>query len=101
VASELQRDRSVLGRPRKGAMVDPVGLQWTSAGTSGFVQAARAIPDKADPECCDGQAMLALGQSDTMSRRGSGCYGNRMWALRRMVARDRTAAFGPQEQTQG
>jgi hypothetical protein len=75
VASELQRDSSVLGRPKKGAMVDPVELQWTSAGTGGFVQAARAIPGKADAECCDGQAMLALGQSETTSRRGSGCYG--------------------------
>lgn len=33
-------------------------------------------------------------------RGGSGAMGNCKWALRKRVARDRTAAFGPQEQTQ-
>jgi hypothetical protein len=32
VAGGLQYDESVLERPRVGALVDPVELQWTTAG---------------------------------------------------------------------
>jgi hypothetical protein len=59
-------------------MVNPVELQWTSAGTDGFEQAARAIPGRAGRQIRSVamvRRILALGQLDTTSRRGSGCYG--------------------------
>ena len=39
----MQQDRSVLERPKKGAMVGPEALQWRSGDTIGFVLAARAF----------------------------------------------------------
>jgi hypothetical protein len=94
VASGLQRDRIVLERPRKGAVVDPVELQWTSAGTDGFEQAARAIPGKAGRQIRSVALVRRywrLGSQRQRAVEAVGAMGKRMWALRRMVALDRCA----------
>lgn len=74
------------------------------AERSGLGQVARAIPGKQEQEIRSGvlQRRCEMGAwAKTMSRRGSGCYGEVGAGAEEEVALDDTAAFGPREQTQG
>jgi len=84
-------------------MVDPVEELQSNGrkqqGSDKLQGRFRAIKI-ADPGRCNGLAVQSLGQR-WRAGEAVGAMGKCVWALRRMVALGRTAAFGPQEQTQG